>query len=67
MKSHYRFFAVTVLAAALALPSLALAALPREPAREKSPIIQTLQKIRKFLGISTHNDYPTPPVPDSKP
>jgi hypothetical protein len=63
MKFHYRVFAAMLLAAALSLPSVTLAASQqRDRARETGPIVRTVQKIRKFFGITTHEEFPTPPV-----
>jgi hypothetical protein len=68
MKFHHRFFGAVVLAVAVSLPSVALAVpLNRERGAEKTPIVRIAQKLRKFFGISTHNDFPVPPVPSPDP
>jgi hypothetical protein len=61
MKCHIRFFAAVVLAAAVSFPSFA--AQPRERGGEKGPVVRIVQKIRKFFGITTHEDLPVPPHP----
>jgi hypothetical protein len=63
MKSHFRFYAAVVIAVILSLPSLSLAAQPRERGSEKNPIVRIIQKIRKFVGIGSHDDFPVPPIP----
>jgi hypothetical protein len=51
-------------AAALSAPSVALAAsADRERGRDKSPIVRIVQKIKKAVGIGTHEDLPLPPIP----
>jgi hypothetical protein len=67
MKCHLRFVAAAVLAAVVSFPSFAYAAQPRERGAEKNPIVRLVQKVRKVLGITTHNDFPVPPVPVTKP
>ena len=64
MKCHFRFFAAVVLAAIVSLPSVALAAPQARDRGEKGPIVRIVQKIRKFFGITTHNDFPVPPNPN---
>jgi hypothetical protein len=68
MKSHHRVIAAIVVAVAISLPSLALAAQPpRERGGEKGPVVRIVQKIRKFFGITTHDDLPVPPFPANSP
>ena len=63
MRFNYRFFAAILLAATLCLPAVTLAASQqRDRGREKGPIVRTVQKIRKFFAITTHEEFPTPPV-----
>lgn len=66
MKFHNRVYAAIVLAAALSLPSFAFAASPRERGGDKGPVVRIVQKIRKFFGITTHEEFPTPPIPAPK-
>jgi hypothetical protein len=63
MKPYSRSIAALAVAIALSTPSVALVAQPRERGREKSPVVRILEKIRKFVGIGTHDDLPVPPFP----
>lgn len=65
MKCHFRAFAAIVLAVVVSLSSPAFAG-PRAPerGRENGPVVRVIKKIRKFLGIATHEEFPLPPIPN---
>lgn len=68
MKLFTRRIAAVLLAVSLSLPSVALAASKgqdRDPFRD--PLARAITKIKKILGVSTHSDEPSPPVPAPKP
>lgn len=67
MKSHNRVFAAIAVAVVLSLPSFAFAASPRERGGDKGPVVRIVQKIRKFFGITTHEEFPSPPIPGPRP
>ena len=67
MNAYSRRAAATVAAAALAV-SLSSSAFgspqERELGRDKGGVVRILKKIQKILGITTHEDLPTPPHPN---
>lgn len=65
MRCHFRIFAAVVLAVVVSLPSVAFAGPQARDRGDKGPIVRIVQKVRKFLGITTHSDFPVPPNPNT--
>jgi hypothetical protein len=63
MKCYFRLLTAVVLAVAISLPSVALATPQARDRGDKSPVVRIVAKIRKFFGITTHDDLPLPPPP----
>lgn len=63
MKSSFRALTALAVVVALSMPPAALAAQNREQGRDKSPVAKIVAKIKKFVGIGTHDDIPLPPIP----
>lgn len=67
MKFCLRHAAVAALAVALSLPLAAAPSPQKERSRDKDEIVRIIKKIQRLIGISTNDDLPLPPPPNSNP
>lgn len=63
MKKRTHLIAVAVLAAALSLPSVALADQRPESGSDRGPIARLIEKVKKAVGVRTNTDVIVPPLP----